>query len=1210
MKLSSLWGRTRGKALKRIIAIGAVAIGLYIVWHSYRNGGVFDPDSYAKNQEVRDNQVIFPEEDEYSQEDGGQGDSDLWEKDHKAEEKLNPENMPESSVLFETEGKFTDFGSADQMVADTNQQGGIPGGPNGDGGPTILVPGEGGDIKVPDGTFGPDGNHSGSGNGSGGNGNEDDPRPPVDPDPILPDPDPKPELPPDLYEEFVPGGSETFPDGGISGGGSSVEITWMILDDPGETNPIYYGQTLDDWKLFCAVYAYVYVYDQDGFPTIYRIEGYSENFKIGSYPKVAREDFSVDFYFRANKDSEWQKETWNCKVKPFKVAFSGWEDGTYSSPAWYPQAGETKSLMDYYRDILPQEWMDIWLMPIELTEMFPGWSETPGGKPVPLIYSPLLPGRHVLYPLDLVPVPDGMSVSMELNWNYGGCIQTLNGYSGSGDLLKVPDGIASIDLYETKVDVVDIPSSVLEIYLGMDRLEVRQSYQVDEENPNYSSVDGMLLSKDKTTLYAVPLEKKVVTIPETVTYAEISDNAIEEIHFKSGTPAEMELGNLHDASIYVPSDAYFAYLAAWGDSLGTNRLLREDGTEAEFVIRDGAVLSGDGKILYKLLDSVSGIYTVPDGVEQIQEGAFAGHGVSMAILPESMKALDSQSMTGSQISRIICLGAEPPAIKKDSLDQLEGLKVQVPKGAGESFVDAWAPALGRETAEAIVVEAFNRLEDQKGFTYLEQEDGAILLKAPEDLAYFNGNELQAVTFKEIGSKAFSDCDSLLIAELPDSVKWIGDGAFENCDEIQGIISYSADTVAVGQNAFENCGKLRILAFNAARASFENGYSPDEGLIYWAPAGASGYEGGSMKADCDSYFLARQEKGGLLYGEDEEGRYVIAATDNISGNIVFWPNTLEIADEALFGCRESFTLDTAGMENLRYIGDYAFQYSGVTGDVILPDTLRYLGSYTFYGCTGIVRVHIDGLLDWYKNGIKGPQLRNGVFEECSNLEKVTFGSGCGLESIGEEAFWNTAISSIELPEGIHSILSGAFGNTRLTRIKMPSSLEIMYYSVFDGCTMLNEVEFSNEVPPALILFAKGPEYGYIFGLDLPEDFRIVLSGNAAGKEEEYIEAWKYAMIGYGEESKDELSEEQIKEGANIVRKLLGLTLAQSENASALQVTSIEDEGEEQDLRQGAMTEPPVEKEAGEASGEGTDDTGSRTDEGMEPGKERNEGEEKL
>ena len=82
-----------------------------------------------------------------------------------------------------------------------------------------------------------------------------------------------------------------------------------------------------------------------------------------------------------------------------------------------------------------------------------------------------------------------------------------------------------------------------------------------------------------------------------MTYAEISNNAIEEMHFQSGTPIKLELENLHDASLYVPAEAYFTYLAAWGDRLGSNRLLPDNGADAEFIIQDGAILSRDGKIL-------------------------------------------------------------------------------------------------------------------------------------------------------------------------------------------------------------------------------------------------------------------------------------------------------------------------------------------------------------------------------------------------------------------------------------------------------------------------------------------------------------------------------------------------------------------------------------------------------------------------------------
>ena len=78
-------------------------------------------------------------------------------------------------------------------------------------------------------------------------------------------------------------------------------------------------------------------------------------------------------------------------------------------------------------------------------------------------------------------------------------------------------------------------------------------------------------------------------------------------------------------------------------------------------------------------------------------------------------------------------------------------------------------------------------------------------------------------------------------------------------------------------------------------------------------------GNHVQSGCASYFLESQNEGRLLYGKDEEGRYLLAATDNITGEVLLLPDTLEIDDEAMSGCGESFTLDSAGMARLRYIG---------------------------------------------------------------------------------------------------------------------------------------------------------------------------------------------------------------------------------------------------------------------------------------------------
>lgn len=1130
MRLRNLWNRMSGRMIKGIVAAGVGVSAAALVWNSYQNGGIFNPDAYADTQEVQDNQVIFPEDDEYSQDDDGQGDSDLWEKNRQSEERLSPEDMPDSSVLFETEGKLIDPGIADHLVAGTDDPAGVPG--DGEGG-NILVPGgDSNGIKVPDGTFGPDGQENG--NGGGGNNNENGgggSHPSVDPEPPVKDPDKKPELPDDLYEDF--GGSETFPEGGISEDTQqgNVDISWQIFDAI-DWNPVYYGQILDDWKLLCGIYVYVYVTDDAGNTTIYRMENYNENFKIGSFPDTATKNFSVDFYFRPNKDSEWQVASHNFAVKPYKVVLKGWE-GNEDIRDWYPASGETLDLTMYYSYVLPDEWFDMW-EPVELTEIFPGWSESEGGRPVPIFYTPGLPGRHVLYPLPVVPVPQGLNVVMEFNWDTFSMLQTLKGCEENSDQLNVPDGIGSIDTYGITVKEIVIPNSVLSMRLGEKYLKVTESYQVAEDNLNYSSRDGMLFNKDESVLYAVPAEKKIVTIPDTVTYAELQENSIEKLYFKADKPIGINFENLHNAEIYVPAEAYLDYLTAWGESLGDNKLFKDDGSQGDVIVSNGAILSTDGKILYKVLESVGGTYVVPDNVETIKKGALDACGdFSLFVLPDSIKVLEDGSISGSVVAQIICQGEVPPHIEKGTFGNLDILKVQVPEGKKETYISLWGGILGRETAERIVTEGSAVIVKKDGYTYLQQEDGAVLMEVPKDIVYFNENSLPGVTVKQIGSKAFAGSGSLVAVEIPESVSYIGAGAFENCGLLQGVVSRNTDSITIGDGAFAGCPEVRIMAFNAAYAVFENGFYPDGWGDYYAPNGASGYDESLFKMECSSYGLKEQGNGWLLYGRNERGGYLLGATTDISGEIVLEQGTLSIEDDALSQCKGSYTLNKASMAGLQYIGNNAFNGSGIGGEIVLPDSIRYLGSYAFYDCKGITSIYIDGPFDLKSD------IGDSAFAGCTSLEDITFADRCGVKEIGVEAFWSTSIRTIQLPDQVETIRSGAFGDTPLTEFVMPSSVETLYYSVFEGCSQLKRVEFQSQVPPRLVRISYGPQFAFTFGENLPADFRIVLAGDAKGKEETYIEAWKYGMIGYDSADADTLTPELILKATNIVRRLLGL-----------------------------------------------------------------------
>lgn len=116
------------------------------------------------------------------------------------------------------------------------------------------------------------------------------------------------------------------------------------------------------------------------------------------------------------------------------------------------------------------------------------------------------------------------------NLTVPGSVETLYyGISGCDSLLSVTilEGVKSIDdycfYYCSSLESVTIPSSVTSIsgsaFVSCDSFE---SFIVDKDNSNYTSVDGVLFSKDMTTLISYPVNKagETYTIPEGVTSIE------------------------------------------------------------------------------------------------------------------------------------------------------------------------------------------------------------------------------------------------------------------------------------------------------------------------------------------------------------------------------------------------------------------------------------------------------------------------------------------------------------------------------------------------------------------------------------------------------------------------------------------------------------------------------------------------------------------
>lgn len=165
-----------------------------------------------------------------------------------------------------------------------------------------------------------------------------------------------------------------------------------------------------------------------------------------------------------------------------------------------------------------------------------------------------------------------------------------------------------------------------------------------------------------------------------------------------------------------------------------------------------------------------------------------------------------------------------------------------------------------------------------------------------------------------------------------------------------------------------------------------------------------------------------------------------------------------------------------------IGEDAFQDNTTITSVTIPANVTEIGANAFAGCTNLTSVNYIGG-DWSKLTI---QSGNPAVEDAANAPLFDFEfippdntavivtnykyngaaadvtipsryQGKPVTTIGHAAFFNSAVTSVTIPDSVTSISDEAFINCpKLTNISIPNSVTYIGFSAFSSCTSLKSI----------------------------------------------------------------------------------------------------------------------------------------------------------
>lgn len=311
----------------------------------------------------------------------------------------------------------------------------------------------------------------------------------------------------------------------------------------------------------------------------------------------------------------------------------------------------------------------------------------------------------------------------------------------------------------------------------------------------------------------------------------------------------------------------------------------------------------------KKLEKVS----IPEGATSIGAYAFDGCvALKDVVLPSTLKKIEAFAFEGCSSLTGIEIPEGVEVIESCAFNECTGLsELNMPDSV--------------EKAETLIFYNTAYYNDSKNWSDGVLYIGNHLVDVKED---FSGT--LAVKEGTLTVSGVFSCEKLTAVTVPDSVKYIDSGTFEDCTALKDI-TLSKNLVSIGESAFLNTA-----------------YYNDE---------------------------SNWEKG-VLYIDN----CLIAANEKISDKYEIKEGTRLIADYAF---KESSVESLVLPEGLEIIGNSAFVWCYSLKNITLPESLKVIGKEAFADCSKLTEISVPaGVIE----------IGDNAFYNCSSLTDIYFGAG--------------------------------------------------------------------------------------------------------------------------------------------------------------------------------------------------------------------------